>query len=107
MDGPEWREVGVSGLELQKGCALFGLSPAPDGALFGDVVVRLSVPGGKSLPFHVFGPGDNVLPVSSARLPGVVSEVLVPSVHTEIHHHPITVFEMERILVDHLRENGL
>ena len=46
---------------VAEGCALFGLSPAPDGALFGDVVVRLSVPGGKSLPFHVFGPGDNVL----------------------------------------------
>jgi hypothetical protein len=28
-------------------------------------------------------------------------------VHTELHHHPITVFEMERILDDHLRENGL
>jgi hypothetical protein len=37
----------------------------------------------------------------------VVSEVLVPAVHTEVHHHPITVLEMERILGDHLRENGL
>jgi hypothetical protein len=45
--------------------------------------------------------------VTSARLPGVVSEVYVPSVHTELHHHPITVLEMERILGDHLRENGL
>ena len=44
-----------------EGCALFGLSPAPDGALFGDVIVRLSVPGGKNLPFHAFAPGDNVL----------------------------------------------
>ena len=46
---------------VAEGCALFGLSPAPDGALFGDIVVRLSVPGGKNLPFHVFAPGDNVL----------------------------------------------
>jgi len=46
---------------MAEGCALFGLSPAPDGALFGDVIVRLSVPGGRGLPFHAFAPGDNVL----------------------------------------------
>ena len=62
---------------------------------------------GNGVTSPLSGPGDNVVPVSSARLPGVVSEVYVPALHTEIHHHPITVFEMERILSDHLRENGL
>ena len=62
---------------------------------------------GNGITWPLSGPGDNVVPVTSARLPGVVSEVYVPSVHTELHHHPITVFEMERILDDHLRENGL
>ena len=62
---------------------------------------------GNGVTWPLSGPGDNVVPVSSARLPGVVSEVYVPSVHTELHHHPIAVFEMERILSDHLRENGL
>lgn len=62
---------------------------------------------GNGVDWPLSGPGDNVVPVSSARLPGVVSEVLVPAVHTEVHHHPITVLEMERILGDHLRENGL
>ena len=62
---------------------------------------------GNGVNWPLSGPGDNVVPVSSARLPGVVSEVLVPSVHTEVHHHPITVLEIERILGDHLRENGL
>lgn len=55
----------------------------------------------------VSGPGDKVVPVSSARLPGVVSEVTVPASHTKVHHHPITVLEMERILGEHLRECGL
>lgn len=55
----------------------------------------------------VSGPGDKVVPVASARLPGVVSEVTVPAAHTKVHHHPITVLEMERILGEHLRESGL
>ena len=51
--------------------------------------------------------GDCIVPVSSARLPGVVSEVLVPAKHTQVHHHPVTIAELERILVQHLRETGL
>jgi hypothetical protein len=47
------------------------------------------------------------VPVSSARLPGVVSEVLVPAKHTKVHHHPSTIAELERILVQHLHETGL
>jgi hypothetical protein len=50
--------------------------------------------------------GDCIVPVSSARLPGVVSEVLVPAKHTRVHHHPSTIAELERILVQHLRETG-
>ena len=53
------------------------------------------------------GPGDKVVPLSSARIGGVASEVVVPAAHTKVHHHPITVLEMERILGDHLRECGL
>jgi hypothetical protein len=51
--------------------------------------------------------GDCIVPVSSARLPGVVSELLVPATHTKVHHHPDTIAELERILVQHLRETGL
>ena len=51
--------------------------------------------------------GDCIVPVSSARLPGVVSEVLVPAKHTKVHHHPGTIAELERILVQHLHETGL
>jgi pimeloyl-ACP methyl ester carboxylesterase len=51
--------------------------------------------------------GDCIVPVSSARLPGVVSELTVPATHTRVHHHPRTVAELQRILVQHLHETGL
>lgn len=47
------------------------------------------------------GPGDCVVPVSSAREPGVVSETYVPASHTKVHHHPLTVAEVIRILEEH------
>jgi len=53
------------------------------------------------------GPDDWVVPVSSARTPGAVSEIVVPACHTRLHHHPQTVAEMRRILLQHLDETGL
>jgi pimeloyl-ACP methyl ester carboxylesterase len=53
------------------------------------------------------GDGDCIVPVSSARIPGVSSEVMVPATHTRVHHQPATVAEVERILLQHLRETGL
>jgi len=50
---------------------------------------------------------DWVVPVSSARTPGAVSEIAVPACHTKVHHHPCTVAELERILTQHLHETGL
>ena len=50
--------------------------------------------------------GDCVVPVSSARIGGVVSEVEVSATHTRVHHQPKTVRELERILTQHLRETG-
>ena len=50
--------------------------------------------------------GDCIVPVSSARLPGVVSEITVPAKHTQVHHHPCTIAELQRILVQHLRETA-
>ena len=54
----------------------------------------------------ISGPGDCIVPASSARLPGVVSEVTVPAKHTQVHHHPISILEIERILAQHLQETG-
>jgi len=53
------------------------------------------------------GPGDCIVPVSSAQLPGVVSEITVPATHTQVHHQPATIREVERILTEHLQETGL
>jgi hypothetical protein len=50
---------------------------------------------------------DCVVPESSARYPGVVSELDVRASHTKIHHHLETVVEIERILRQHLLETGL
>ena len=55
----------------------------------------------------ICGDGDCIVPVSSARLPGVVSEVYVPAKHVRVHHHPAAIAELERILVQHLHETGL
>ena len=48
-----------------------------------------------------------LVPVSSARTPGAVSEIEVPACHTKVHHHPLTVAELKRILAQHLQETGL
>lgn len=53
------------------------------------------------------GRDDKVVPVHSALTPGAVSEVAVPASHTRVHHHPDTIGELRRILVQHLRETGL
>jgi len=46
-------------------------------------------------------PGDGVVPVSSARLAGVCSELFVPARHTELHRDPATIAELKRILREH------
>jgi pimeloyl-ACP methyl ester carboxylesterase len=46
-------------------------------------------------------PGDGVVPVSSARLDGVESELVVPADHFHVHQHPLAVREVRRILLEH------
>ena len=50
------------------------------------------------------GPDDCVVPVASAHTEGAVSEIVVPASHTKVHHHPLTIGEVKRILAQHLRE---
>jgi pimeloyl-ACP methyl ester carboxylesterase len=50
------------------------------------------------------GPSDGVVPYASAHLDGVESELVVPGNHYTIHHHPLAVLELRRILLEHLRE---
>jgi pimeloyl-ACP methyl ester carboxylesterase len=48
-------------------------------------------------------PGDGVVPVKSAHLEGVDSEVVVPADHMHVHHHPLAVREVRRILLEHAK----
>src|SRR4029079_10307051 len=45
--------------------------------------------------------GDGVVSYNSAHIDGVTSELTVPASHTEVHHHPLAVREVRRILVQH------
>jgi pimeloyl-ACP methyl ester carboxylesterase len=46
-------------------------------------------------------PSDGVVPVSSARLKGVESELFVDAEHTMLHRDPATTDELKRILWEH------
>jgi pimeloyl-ACP methyl ester carboxylesterase len=48
--------------------------------------------------------GDGVVPYASAHLEGVDSELVVPANHFEVHHHPLAILEVRRVLLEHLRE---
>jgi hypothetical protein len=48
--------------------------------------------------------GDGVVPYASAHLEGVDSELVVPANHFNVHHHPLTILEVRRVLLKHLRE---
>ena len=48
------------------------------------------------------GPSDGVVLVTSARHPGVDSELAVAAKHVQVHRHPATSAEVWRILQEHL-----
>ncbi len=45
--------------------------------------------------------GDGYVPIESARIPWVESEVVVPTSHTELQGHPLSIKEIARILREH------
>jgi pimeloyl-ACP methyl ester carboxylesterase len=51
-------------------------------------------------------PGDGVVPVSSAHLDGVCSELIVPVRHEKLHHDEATLAELSRILREHSCQFG-
>lgn len=53
---------------------------------------------------RVAAKGDGVVKLESARVDGVVSEAIVPEDHVNIHRHPRSVLEVQRILLQHLSE---
>jgi pimeloyl-ACP methyl ester carboxylesterase len=53
-------------------------------------------------PFLGNEPNDGAVTYSSAHLGDVASEIVVPADHNEVHHHPLAVREVRRILLEHL-----
>jgi hypothetical protein len=63
--------------------------------------VRLHSIIGRGYPMLTAGDSDGVVPVSSARHPGVQTETLVQAWHTEIHSHPEALQTLLGILSMH------
>ena len=57
---------------------------------------------GTGRPMLLEGPADGIVPVTSARHPGVVSERLIDATHTELARHRQTAQELTCILTKHL-----
>jgi pimeloyl-ACP methyl ester carboxylesterase len=65
---------------------------------YADYLVESLLPGGKSKQGT-----DGVVPYVSAHLEGVDSEKIIPADHIHVHHHPLAVQEVRRILMEHLQ----
>jgi pimeloyl-ACP methyl ester carboxylesterase len=86
---------------------LLASRPEPEGVHFHSVIgvlphpnyiLRALLPGGRSRQGT-----DGVVPYTSAHLDCVDSEIVVPASHFYVHHHPVAILEVRRILVEHLR----
>ncbi|MDA7951502.1 MAG: hypothetical protein MPJ24_08440 [Pirellulaceae bacterium] len=52
---------------------------------------------------YLYGPGDGIVSVESAKLDDVASHIEVEAEHTDVHKHPRAILEVERILLEHLK----
>jgi pimeloyl-ACP methyl ester carboxylesterase len=87
---------------------LLAAQPRPTTVRFNSVVGVLQNPG-----YFVerFSPGgrskegtDGVVPYVSAHLPDADTELIVPTDHFNVHHHPRAVLEVRRLLHEHLKD---
>ena len=53
---------------------------------------------------HVAGDGDGVVPLASAHLDDVASEVVVPTDHMDVQSNPLAILEVRRILLQQAAE---
>jgi pimeloyl-ACP methyl ester carboxylesterase len=89
---------------------LMAYKPEPKGVHYHSIVGEL--PQGERY-IEYFIPGgttrektDGVVTVVSAHLDSAESEIIVPADHLHVHHHPLAVQEVKRILLEHLRMKG-
>ena len=66
-------------------------------------IVGMTDPGGLSSASGR-AEGDGLVSFASAHRDDVESEIIVQATHTDAHRHPLTILELRRILLEHLRE---
>jgi hypothetical protein len=49
-------------------------------------------------------PGDGVVPYRSAHIIDADSELVVDADHFHVHHHPLAIREVRRILIEHYQQ---
>lgn len=80
--------------------------PDPPGVVYHSIVGVLPPDKEKTGRF-LFGTlderGDGVVAYSSAHRDDAVSELIVPADHVKVHHHPLAVLEVRKILLEHLK----
>jgi pimeloyl-ACP methyl ester carboxylesterase len=83
-------------------------APRPQGVRYHNIVGRVEDEGfvARLLGGSDEQGGDGVVPVSSARLDNVDSELVVPADHSLVHRHPRSVLEVRRILLQHAAETA-
>src|SRR5262249_20575742 len=81
--------------------------PRPVGVHFHSIIGRApprTVRREITRPFLGNEPTDGAVPYSSAHLEAAESEIVVAADHFSVHHHPLAVREVRRILLEHLRD---
>jgi pimeloyl-ACP methyl ester carboxylesterase len=75
---------------------------------FHSIIGRASSSNTLSEIAHVFGEtdedSDGVVPYWSAHIAGVDSEIVVAADHVHVHHHPLAILEVRRILEEHWKD---
>ncbi len=74
-------------------------SPHPPGVSYDNIVGVLPE---EDVISRVSAKGDGVVKFESAHLEDASSEAIVPEDHVNIHRHPRTILEVQRILLSHL-----
>jgi pimeloyl-ACP methyl ester carboxylesterase len=85
---------------------LIAYRPEPPGVHYHSIIGEL--PRGERFIEYLIPGGttkektDGVVTYASAHLNSVDSEIVVPADHLHVHHHPLAVQEVKRILLEHL-----
>jgi pimeloyl-ACP methyl ester carboxylesterase len=85
---------------------LLAARPRPEKTHYHSIIGVISSPGvdlevGRWIAGDSDEKGDGVVPYRSAHLENAESELVVPADHFHVHHHPLALLEVRRILLEH------